>query len=91
MSYIFMDESGDLGFDFKKSRTSKYFVISFMFSTKKEPVEKVIEKIFKSLISHKKKPTSKLFTRRQRKTKNSNKITQHVKCSRYFHHCYLFK
>ena len=26
MAYIFMDESGDLGFNFKKKKTSKYFV-----------------------------------------------------------------
>jgi len=30
MAYIFMDESGDLGFDFKKKKTSRYFVVTFL-------------------------------------------------------------
>jgi hypothetical protein len=41
-----MDESGDLGFDFTKSKTSKYFVVSFLFGNNKRPVEKAIKKIF---------------------------------------------
>jgi len=28
ISYIFLDESGDLGFDFTKKRTSKFFVVT---------------------------------------------------------------
>jgi hypothetical protein len=28
MSYIFIDESGDLGFDFTKPKTSRYFLIT---------------------------------------------------------------
>lgn len=31
MSYIFLDESGDLGFNFKKKKTSKVFVISCIY------------------------------------------------------------
>ncbi|MEW6040142.1 MAG: DUF3800 domain-containing protein [Elusimicrobiota bacterium] len=44
--YFFLDESGDLGFDFTKRRTSKYFVITFLFVKEKGPVEKIIKKIF---------------------------------------------
>jgi len=29
--YVYMDESGDLGFDFTKRKTSKYFTITFLF------------------------------------------------------------
>jgi L-asparaginase/Glu-tRNA(Gln) amidotransferase subunit D len=29
MAFIFMDESGDLGFDFNKKKTSKVFIITF--------------------------------------------------------------
>ena len=29
VAYIFLDESGDLGFDFEKKRTTKYFVVTF--------------------------------------------------------------
>jgi len=31
MAYIFLDESGDLGFDLSKGKTSKYFVIIFLY------------------------------------------------------------
>ncbi len=45
MAYIFMDESGDLGFDFTK-KCSKYFIVTFLFSEEKKPLEKIIKKIF---------------------------------------------
>jgi len=48
MSHIFLDESGDLGFNFKKKKTSKYFVITLLFSKEKKPLEKIIKKIFKT-------------------------------------------
>lgn len=43
MAYIFLDESGDLGFDKTKKRSSKYFVITFLFSNEKRPIEKVVK------------------------------------------------
>jgi hypothetical protein len=46
MAYIFLDESGDLGFDFSKSKTSQFFVIACVFIENKRPVEKVVKKIF---------------------------------------------
>lgn len=49
MAYIFMDESGDLGFDKEKKRTSKTFVITFLFSESRRPIEKVIKKVFSKL------------------------------------------
>ncbi len=42
MAYIFLDESGDLGFDLTKRGTSKFFVITFLCCVKKGPIEKVI-------------------------------------------------
>jgi hypothetical protein len=30
--YIFLDESGDLGFDFTKRKTSKFFVMTLLVS-----------------------------------------------------------
>jgi len=48
MAYIFLDESGDLGFDFKKSKTSKFFVITCLFIDNKAAIERVIKKVFKS-------------------------------------------
>lgn len=49
MAYIFLDESGDLGFDFSKKKTSKFFVISFLFvdgEMQKKRVGKIIKKVF---------------------------------------------
>ncbi len=49
MAYIFMDESGDLGFNFQKKATSKYFVITLLFANSKRPLEKVVKKTFLNL------------------------------------------
>ena len=49
MAYIYMDESGDLGFDFQRRRTSKFFVITLLFVKKRCPVEKIVRKVFDSL------------------------------------------
>lgn len=54
MAYIFLDESGDLGFDFSKKKTSQYFIISFLFignekekkRKEKKATDKIIKKIF---------------------------------------------
>jgi hypothetical protein len=46
MAYIFLDESGDLGFDFSKKKTSQYFVVACVFVENKRPVEKVVKKVF---------------------------------------------
>jgi len=49
MAYIFMDESGDLGFDFSKRKSSKFFLISFLFvdtELKKKRIGKIIKKVF---------------------------------------------
>jgi hypothetical protein len=42
-----MDESGDLGFNFKKVKTSKYFVITFVFTKDRVVLERMIKKVFK--------------------------------------------
>jgi len=44
MAYIFLDESGDLGFNFKNKKTSKIFVITCLFSENKRPLEKIGKK-----------------------------------------------
>ena len=48
MAYIFLDESGNLGFDFDKKKTSKFFIITFLFVKDKRPLEKIVKKIFQS-------------------------------------------
>lgn len=47
MAYIFLDESGDLGFDFRKKKTSQYFVVTFIFSKDKKVLDRIVKKIFK--------------------------------------------
>ncbi|MFH1402339.1 MAG: DUF3800 domain-containing protein [Patescibacteria group bacterium] len=49
MSYIFLDESGDLGFNFERKKTSKFFVITFLFVDDKKPIEKVVKKVHSTL------------------------------------------
>lgn len=48
MSYIFLDESGDLGFDNNKNN-SKYFIITALFISDKKLLEKLIKKIHSAL------------------------------------------
>ena len=48
MAYIFLDESGCLGFDFDKQRTSRNFLVTCLFTSHKGPIEKIAKKIFKS-------------------------------------------
>ena len=55
MSYIFFDESGDLGLDFTKRRTSKHFVVTFLFTQEKRLVEKIAKKGFTSLAPRERK------------------------------------
>ncbi len=49
MAYIFMDESGDLGFNFKKKGTTAYFLITFLFSKNKREIEKCVKKVHSTL------------------------------------------
>ena len=48
MAYIFLDESGDLGFDCEKKGTSRYFLITFLFCENKRALEMSVRKIFRS-------------------------------------------
>lgn len=42
-----MDESGDLGFNFKKSKTSRFFIVTFVFVKEKNNINNIVKKIFK--------------------------------------------
>lgn len=48
MKYLFLDESGDFGFNPKK-KNSKYFVITILFTSDKKPLENIVKKIHKNL------------------------------------------
>jgi len=45
LSYIYLDESGDLGFDFTKKRTTKYFIITILFAPNYRIVQKVVRQV----------------------------------------------
>ncbi|MCX6724368.1 MAG: DUF3800 domain-containing protein [Candidatus Staskawiczbacteria bacterium] len=49
MAYIFLDESGDLGFNFKKKKTSKFFVITFLATENKKVIEKIVKRTHSEL------------------------------------------
>jgi len=49
MAYILLDESGDLGFDFKKRGMTNYFIITFLFCHNKGPIEKCVKKTHSAL------------------------------------------
>ena len=54
MAYILLDESGDLGFSFNKG-SSKYFVVTIIFTSNKRRLEKIVRTAHKSLAkTHKK-------------------------------------
>jgi hypothetical protein len=74
LSYIFLDESGDLGFDFKKKKTSRFFVITFLFAKEKKRLEKIVKKTFRGFSkAHRKHHPGILHA-----TKESDRIRQKV-------------
>jgi DNA-directed RNA polymerase subunit L len=48
MVYIYFDESGDLGFDTSKNKTSKYFIATFLLTKNPRPLNTTVNKIFKT-------------------------------------------
>lgn len=49
MQYIYLDESGDLGFDFNKRKTSRHFVVTILFTSHNRATEKLISRIHSGL------------------------------------------
>ena len=59
--YIFLDESGDLGFDFEKSKTTKQFVISLLVCEDKQAQDgfrRAVARTLKNKLNHRKNRTS---------------------------------
>lgn len=55
--YIYLDESGDLGFDFSKAKTSPYFVITILVCHHKRVVDGIataVRRTLKNKLNHKK-------------------------------------
>ncbi len=55
MAYIFMDESGCLGFDFSKPKTSQNFIITFLLVNNANILDKIVAKTFRSIPSKKRR------------------------------------
>lgn len=55
MAYIFMDESGCLGFDFSKSKTSQNFIITFLLVNNANILDKIVAKTFRAIPSKKRR------------------------------------
>lgn len=49
MVSIFLDESGDLGFNFSASGTSKYFVVCILITENKKTLDQLVKKIIRNL------------------------------------------
>ncbi len=44
MSYIYMDESGDLGFN---PQSTRYFIVTFLISEKEKDVDDIMKKTYR--------------------------------------------
>jgi len=44
MKYLYMDESGDLGFDLAKKNTSKFFVVSLIIADNQRDLDRIVKK-----------------------------------------------
>lgn len=49
MRHIFLDESGDLGFDFTRKRTSTFFLVACLLTDQPRPIEKLVRKTHSNL------------------------------------------
>jgi hypothetical protein len=54
MRYLFIDESGDTGLDFSKSKTSKHFVVTLIETENKNAVDRVVANVFRKVRQKKK-------------------------------------
>lgn len=59
MVYIYLDESGDLGFDLTKQATSKHFVVTCLVVENDRVATKIVKKAFRKIKTFKKKKFQK--------------------------------
>lgn len=80
MWYLYLDESGDLGFDFVNKRPTKYFVISILL-IKSEKDRKIISGGVKRTLRHKMNPKGK----RSRWANELKGISTTITIKKYFY------
>jgi hypothetical protein len=78
MAYIFLDESGDLGFDWSKKKTSKYFVVTFLFIESKRPLSLLVKKMFKGFTKKELKHHPGILHAYKEKPKTRIKMLTHL-------------
>lgn len=78
MSYIFLDESGDLGFNPQK-RSSKYFIVTILANKEKKPLEKIVKKIHSQLRKKVKKLSGGVLHCTKEKPGTRKRLPQYLK------------
>ena len=61
MRSIYLDESGDMGFDFTKGGTSKHLLITFLMLNECRPVISLVKKVFTSLLKTRKRKNNDML------------------------------
>lgn len=89
MAFIFLDESGDLGFKNKKS--SKYFIITCLFSENKRQIEKIVKKTHSELNKKLKKKTGILHSSKEKSVTRKRLLRRLVKTNCLIMTIYLNK
>lgn len=77
-----MDESGCLGFDFTKSKTTGYFLITFLFATNKRSLEKMVKNVFKAMPAKQRKSHSGVLHCNKEQPKIRMKLFRELKGKR---------
>lgn len=81
MHYLFLDESGDLGFDFTKKGTSGVFIITCLFTENKKPIEKIIKNIHSQLNKKLKKKSGVLHAFKEKPVTRQRLLKKLAECN----------
>ncbi|MBU0528561.1 DUF3800 domain-containing protein [bacterium] len=80
MIYLYLDESGDLGFDFVNKKPSKYFTVCIIL-IKNQSDKKIIDRAVKRTLRNKLNPTSKS----KRYVEELKAISTNLQIKKYFY------
>jgi len=75
VAYIFLDESGDLGFS---KGSSKFFVITFLATSNKKPIEKIAKKVLASMKKKGKKLSGGILHAYKEKKATKNRVLKQL-------------
>lgn len=80
MTYILLDESGDLGFS-KNRNSSRFFIITFLAIEELKPIQKIVEKTHKSLRRKVKKLSGGVLHCYKENPQTRKKLLENLSCS----------